>query len=97
MSDSAGSKLGFFLLGVGFGFVVGILVAPKSGSGSRDYLSKRADDGREFAQKKARELRERADQLIERGQDIAVRKRESLEAAVQLEANPQGPGKVPHD
>jgi gas vesicle protein len=68
---------------LGVGALVGVLFAPKSGEETRDFLAKRADDGREFAQKKARELRERADELIERGKDVATRKRDSLTAAVE--------------
>jgi gas vesicle protein len=82
MADNVGSKVSYFLVGLGVGALVGVLFAPKSGEETRDYLSKRADDGREFAQKKARELRERADELIERGKDVASRKRESISAAV---------------
>jgi gas vesicle protein len=82
MADNVGSKVSYFLVGLGVGALMGVLFAPKSGEETRDYLSKRADDGREFAQKKARELRERADELIERGKDVASRKRESLSAAV---------------
>jgi len=82
MADNVGSKVSFFLVGLGVGALLGVLFAPKSGEETRDYLSKRADDGREFAQKEARELRERADELIERGKDVASRKRESLSAAV---------------
>lgn len=82
MADNVGSKVSFFLVGVGIGALLGVLFAPKSGEETRDYLSKRADEGREFAQKKARELRERADDLIERGKDVAARKRDSLSAAV---------------
>jgi gas vesicle protein len=83
MADNVGSKVSFFLVGMGIGALLGVLFAPKSGEETRDYLSKRADDGREFAQKKARELRERADDLIERGKDVASRKRDSLNAAVE--------------
>lgn len=83
MADSVGSKVSFFLVGVGIGALLGVLFAPKSGEETREYLSKRAEDGREFAQKKARELRDRADELIERGKDAAARKRESLTAAVE--------------
>jgi len=82
MADNVGSKVSFFLVGLGVGALLGVLFAPKSGEETRDYLTKRADDGREFAQKKARELRERADELIERGKDVAARKRESISAAV---------------
>jgi gas vesicle protein len=83
MADNVGSKVSFFLVGVGIGALLGVLFAPKSGDETRDYLSKRADEGRDFAQKKARELRERADDLIERGKDVAARKRDSLTAAVE--------------
>jgi gas vesicle protein len=82
MADNVGSKVSYFLVGLGVGALMGVLFAPKSGEETRDYLSKRADEGREFAQKKARELRERADELIERGKDVAVRKRDSISAAV---------------
>ena len=82
MADNVGSKVSYFLVGLGVGALMGVLFAPKSGEETRDYLTKRADEGREFAQKKARELRERADELIERGKDVASRKRESLSAAV---------------
>lgn len=83
MADNVGSKVSYFLVGLGVGALMGVLFAPKSGEETRDYLTKRADEGREFAQKKARELRERADELIERGKDVASRKRESLSAAVE--------------
>jgi gas vesicle protein len=83
MADNVGSKVSYFLVGLGVGALVGVLFAPKSGEETREYLSKRADDGRDFAQKKARELRERADDLIERGKDVASRKRDSLSAAVE--------------
>ncbi|HTZ32457.1 MAG TPA: YtxH domain-containing protein [Methylomirabilota bacterium] len=83
MADNVGSKVSYFLVGIGIGALIGVLFAPKSGEETRDYLSKRADEGREFAQRKARELRERADELIERGKDVASKKRESLSAAVE--------------
>jgi len=82
MADNVGSKVSFFLVGIGIGALLGVLFAPKSGEDTREYLGKRADDGRDYAQKKARELRERADELIERGKDVAARKRDSLAAAV---------------
>ena len=64
--NGAGSKVSFFIVGMGIGALVGLLFAPKSGEETREYLTGKADDGREFAQKKARELRERAEDLLER-------------------------------
>jgi gas vesicle protein len=83
MADNVGSKVSYFLVGLGVGALLGVLFAPKSGEETREYLAKRAEEGREFAQKRAKELRERADELIERGKDVATRKRESLAAAVE--------------
>jgi gas vesicle protein len=82
MSDNAGSKISFFLVGLGIGALVGILFAPKSGEETREYLAQKADEGRDYAQRKARELRERADDLVERGKGVAARQKESLSAAV---------------
>ncbi len=83
MADNVGSKVTYFLVGLGVGALVGILFAPKTGEETRDFLSKKADEGKDYAQRKARELRERADELIERGKEVAVRKKDSISAAVE--------------
>lgn len=83
MADNVGSKITYFLVGLGVGALVGILFAPKSGEETRDYLSKKADEGRDYAQRKAKELRERADDLIERGKEVANRQKDSISAAVE--------------
>jgi gas vesicle protein len=83
MADNVGSKVTYFLVGLGVGALVGILFAPKSGEDTREYISKKADEGRDFAQRKAKELRERADDLIERSKDAANRGKDSISAAVE--------------
>jgi gas vesicle protein len=83
MADNIGSKVSYFLVGLGVGALVGVLFAPKSGEDTREYLTKKADEGKDYAQRKARELRERADELVERSKDVAVRKKDSLSAAVE--------------
>ena len=83
MADNVGSKVTYFLVGLGVGALVGVLFAPKSGEDTREYLSKKADEGRDFAQRKAKELRERADDLIERSKDAATRGKDSISAAVE--------------
>ncbi|HWF38364.1 MAG TPA: YtxH domain-containing protein [Candidatus Acidoferrales bacterium] len=83
MSDGAGSKVSSFLIGLGIGALVGVLFAPKSGEETRDYLSSKADEGRDYAQKKARELRERAEDLLERSREIMDRQKDALSSAVE--------------
>jgi gas vesicle protein len=80
--NNAGSKVSFFLVGLGIGALVGILFAPKSGEETREFLAQKADEGREYAQRKARELRERAEDLLERSKTVAVRQKETISAAV---------------
>ena len=82
MADNVGSRISFFLVGLGIGALVGILFAPKSGEETREYLSLKADEGREYAQRKARELRERAEDIVERSKQAASRQKETLSAAV---------------
>ena len=82
MGENAGSKVSYFLVGLGIGALVGILFAPKSGQETREYLSGKAEEGREYAQRKARELRERADELMERSKEMVGRQKEQLSAAV---------------
>lgn len=83
MSDNAGSKVSFFLIGLGIGSLIGVLFAPRSGEETRDYLAAKADEGRDYAQKKARELRERAEDLLERSKEIMGRQKDALNSAVE--------------
>ena len=83
MADNVGSKVTYFLVGLGIGALVGVLFAPKSGEETRDFLTKKADEGKDYAQRKAKELRERADDLIERSKDAATRGKDSISAAVE--------------
>jgi gas vesicle protein len=82
MAENVGSKVSYFLVGLGIGALVGILFAPKSGDETREFLTQKAEEGKEYAQRKARELRERAEDLVERGKNVASRQKESLSAAV---------------
>lgn len=83
MSDNVGSKVSSFLIGLGIGAVIGVLFAPHSGEETRDYLAAKADEGRDYAQKKARELRERAEDLLERSKEIMGRQKEAIGSAVE--------------
>ena len=82
MSDNVGSKVSYFLVGLGIGALIGILFAPKSGEETREFLTKKAEEGKDYAQRKARELRERAEDLLERGKQVAQREKDSISAAV---------------
>jgi gas vesicle protein len=82
MAENTGSKVSYFLVGLGIGALIGILFAPKSGEETREFLAQKAEEGKEYAQRKARELRERAEDLVDRGKNVAARQKESFSAAV---------------
>jgi gas vesicle protein len=83
MAENGGSKVSYFLVGMGIGALLGILFAPKSGEETREYLTRRADEGKDYAQRKARELRERADDLVERGRDAIEAGRDTITDAIE--------------
>lgn len=76
------SKLSFFFLGLGIGVAAGILFAPKSGAETRDFLLSKANEGADFAKRRAQDLREQAGETLERGKSAVQRHKESLSAAV---------------
>ena len=84
MAEKIVSKASYFLVGLGIGSLIGILFAPKSGEETREYLSQKTREGNEFAQKKARELKERAEDLLEHGKEVVMRKKEQIATAVDV-------------
>jgi gas vesicle protein len=71
-----------FVLGVGVGVVVGLLFAPKTGEETRELLKNKADEGKEYLKKRGSELRESADDILERGRDVVGRQKDTLAEAV---------------
>src|SRR5205807_122604 len=82
MSENGGSKVSYFIEGLGIGALVGILFAPKSGEETREFLVEIAAYTTHFRSRKARELKERAEDLIEKSKEVASRQKESITAAV---------------
>jgi gas vesicle protein len=78
MTEKIHSTAGYFLAGLAIGSLVGIVFAPKSGEGSREYLSKKIKEGSKHARKKARELREHADDLVDRGKELVNETKEQI-------------------
>jgi gas vesicle protein len=88
MSDGNGaSKFGFFMAGLGIGAILALLLAPRSGKETRDYLAQKAEEGRDFVRTKSGELRDRAEEAVEKGKDLVTKQKDLLSAA--LEAGKQ--------
>ena len=80
MTEKLDSNAGYFLAGLTIGSLIGIFFAPKSGEGTREYLSKKAKEGGKHARKKARELRERAEDLVDSGKELVNQKKKEIAA-----------------
>ncbi len=87
MADQNNS-LSCFIVGIGVGVAVGMLLAPRSGEETRqilrakadegtDYLKAKADDSRDYVKRRGSELRDSASDLIDRGKDALARQARS--------------------
>lgn len=87
MAENDGSKFAYFVAGVGFGALAALLLAPHSGQVTRDMLSAKADEGRDYVTAKSKEIREQAGQAVNKAKDLVAQQKEQLSAA--LEAGKQ--------
>jgi gas vesicle protein len=88
------SGITYFIVGLGIGVAVGMLLAPQSGEETRqllrekadegkDYLRTKADESKEFVRRRSTELRESASDLIDRSKDAITRQKDQLAMAVE--------------
>ena len=86
MSENNGSfasNAGWFLAGLGIGAVIALLFAPASGDEARDYLGRKADEGREYVTARGREVRRQAEELVEKAKELVTQQKEQLTAAIE--------------
>ncbi len=84
MAEKVISKVNYFLVGVGIGSVVAILYAPKSGKETRKYIAKKASEGNEYVQEKARELKAQAGEMLERGKKAITETKGQISSAIDV-------------
>ena len=83
MSDrDSGNTFMWFLAGLGFGALLGVLYAPRSGRETREAIKNSAQEGGEYLKTRGREARESVSQWVERGKDVVSRKKEELGSAL---------------
>jgi gas vesicle protein len=83
MSDRESSN-GFmwFLAGLGFGALLGVLYAPRSGRETREAIKNTAQEGGEYLKNRGREARETVSQWVDRSKDVVGQKKEQISAAI---------------
>ncbi len=90
--ENGGSKLGFFLAGLGIGAILALLFAPKTGEETRKYIAGKAGEGKDFLTTKGQELRGQAEEMLERGKERVAQEKERLAGALESykQAAPEG-------
>lgn len=77
-----GNSLMWFLAGLGFGALLGVLYAPRSGRETREAIRSTASEGKDYIKNRSREARDAMGQWVERGKDVVSRQRESISSAI---------------
>jgi len=85
--DNGGSKVVFFLAGLGIGAVIALLFAPRSGEETRDLIAQKANESKNYVTARGQEIRRQAEDLVDKGKDVVAQQKEQLQAA--LEAGKQ--------
>ena len=81
-AETGASGAVYFLLGLGLGSVLTVLFAPQSGDETRAYVSRKARDAKDYAQRKAQKIQERAETFVEQGKEAIREKKQQVTAAV---------------
>lgn len=82
MSDNDSSNnFMWFLAGLGFGALLGVLYAPRSGRETREAIINTASEGKDYLKKQSREAREAVGDWVDRGKDVINRQKEQFSSA----------------
>lgn len=79
-TDNKFTVAGYFWAGLGLGAIAGILLAPRSGAETRDQMTRKFQEGKDYAQRKAREVQARAEDFMETGRQAPERIAAAFEA-----------------
>ena len=83
MSDrDGGNSFMWFLAGLGFGALLGVLYAPRSGKETREAIRSSAQERKEYLRTRGKEARENVSQWVERGKETINRQKENLGSAM---------------
>ena len=77
-------KIISFVTGLGVGAAVAMLLTPRSGEDVREMLSEKAEDGRRYAKKRVRELRNIANEAADRGKAAIDQQKQAVTTAAQV-------------
>lgn len=84
MSDrDSGNNFMWFLAGLGFGALLGVLYAPRSGRETREAIKSSAQEGKEYLKSRGKEARETVNEWVDRGKGVVNRQKEQIGSALE--------------
>jgi gas vesicle protein len=89
-----GTKVGYFMAGVGIGAVIALLFAPQSGEETRKQIVDKASEGKDYVAAKTREVRRQAEDLVDQGKELVSKQKARL--ADVLESGKQAARSITH-
>jgi gas vesicle protein len=75
--------LSSFLMGLGVGVAIGMLFAPKSGEETRNLIKSKAGEGTDYLKQRSSELRQNANEWVDKGKEAIRGHKESLSDAME--------------
>jgi gas vesicle protein len=79
--DNSNSFL-WFLAGLGFGALMGVLYAPRAGRETREAIKNSAGEGAEYLKNRSKDARETVNQWVDRSKDVVSQKKEQISNAI---------------
>jgi len=78
-----GNSLMWFLAGLGFGALLGVLYAPRSGRETREAIRNTAAEGKDYIKTRGKEARDAVGQWVERGKEAVSQQKEHFSSAIE--------------
>jgi gas vesicle protein len=76
------TRFNYFFLGLGLGAVAGLLLAPRRGAESRDYMRLKTQEGADYLKNQGQQLVDSVTETIERGKQAVQDQVKNLSDAV---------------
>jgi len=76
------SRVAFFVAGVGVGAIIAALYTPKSGKETRRMIAQKAGEGMDYLESRGKELRNQAEDAVDRGKEFVNRQKDRLAEAL---------------
>lgn len=85
--DNGGGFM-WFLTGLGFGALLGVLYAPHSGRETRRVIRSTAEEAKDYIRVRSRDAREAVDTWVDRGKEVINRQKDQFSSAYEAGRQP---------